>query len=248
VTVPRLDPKPLEPWALELLRQEFADGDPQTQAELARLVAVLRSLPEPPATPDLAREILARIAADGSRPRVVYGAFGALRRLARPEVAGLLAAGLAALFAAVLAPESTPSSLRVVPGATDEGLAMHARRRAPLIRPQYVTAALAQPAAVVAPRFRPERAPIDDSIDSRLDHQLNQLMLDPTAFAERLEQLAQRDQFIARLAARAAERGDAAEIAFRVRDSQHPLARQLVDRLLRATLVASVSPSLTPPR
>ena len=112
-----------------------------------------------------------------------------------------------------------------------------------MIRPQYVGAALAQTSAgVVFPRYRPERAPIEDSIDARLDHQLNQLMIDPTAFAQRLERLAQRDQFIARLAERAAERGDAAEIAFRVRESPHPLAGQLVERLLRATLVASVSP------
>ena len=242
MTVPRPDPKLLEPWALELLRQDFADGDPHTQDEVARLVAVLRSLPEPTPSPDLTRRILASVAAEGSRPRVVYGVFGALRRLSRPEVAGLLAAGIAALFAAVLAPESTPSTLRVVPASTGDATAMPARRRAPLIRPQYVTAALAQPAAVAAPRLRLERAPIPDSIDARLDHQLNQLMIDPTAFAERLEQLGQRDQFIARLAERAAARGDAPEIALRVRESSHPLAGLLVDRLLRATLVAAVSP------
>jgi len=241
VTVPRPDPNPLEPWALELLRQDFADGDPQTRDELARLVAVLRSLPEPTPSPDLTRQILAHVAAEGSRPRVVQGVFGALRRLSRPEVAGLLAAGIAALFAAVLAPESTPSTLRLVPASADASTS-HVRRRAPLIRPQYVTAALAQPDAVAALRVRPERVPIPDSIDARLDHQLNQLMIDPTAFAERLEQLGQRDQFIARLAERAAERGDAPEIALRVRESNHPLAGLLVDRLLRATLVAAVSP------
>lgn len=238
---PKPDPKPLEPWALELLRQNLADGDPQTQVELARLVALLRSLPEPTVSPDLAQRILARVAAERSQPRVVRGAFGALRRLSRPEVAGLLAAGIAALFAVVLAPDSTPSVLRASSESADSALATPARRRAPVIRPQYVTAALAQPSAgLVIPRFRSERSPIEDSIDARLDHQLNQLMLDPTAFALRLEQLAPRDQFIARLAERAAERGDAADIAFRVRESHHPLADQLVDRLLRATLIASV--------
>jgi hypothetical protein len=157
-------------------------------------------------------------------------------------VAGLLAAGIAALFAVVLAPESTPSTLRVVPTSTADASPMQARRRAPLIRPQYVTAALAQPAAVAVPGIRLGRAPIPDSIDTRLDHQLNQLLIDPTAFAQRLEQLGQRDQFIARLAERAAERGDAPEIALRVRESAHPLAGLLVDRLLRATLVAAASP------
>ena len=243
MSVPHSDPKPLEPWALELLRQDFADGDPQTQVELARLVALLRSLPEPTASPDLAQRILARVDADRSRPRVVRVAFGALGRLSKPEVAGLLAAGIAALFAVVLAPEFTPSELRVISGSADGMVATTPRRRGPVIRPQYVTAALAQPSAgIVVPRFRPERAPIEDSIDARLDHQLNQLMIDPTAFALRLEQLAQRDQFIARLAERAAERGDAVEIAMRLRETPHPLAGQLVDRLLRATLVASMSP------
>ena len=46
-------------------------------------------------------------------------------------------------------------------------------------------------------------------LTTRLDHQLNQLMMNPTAFAQRLEHVGQRDRFIARLAERAAERGDA---------------------------------------
>ncbi|MGH7337329.1 MAG: hypothetical protein ACREI7_07120 [Myxococcota bacterium] len=83
---------------------------------------------------------------------------------------------------------------------------------------------------------------MEEAFEARLDRQLNQLMIDPTAFSTRLEQIAQRDEFIARLARRAAERGDAPEIALRVRESAHPLATQIVDRLLRATLVASVSP------
>jgi hypothetical protein len=66
-------------------------------------------------------------------------------------------------------------------------------------------------------------------------------MIDPTAFLQRLDQIAQPEQFVARLTQRAAERGDAAEIAFRVRESSHPLAPQLFERLLRATLVASRS-------
>ena len=240
MSVARPDPKPLEPWALELLRQDFADGDPQTRDELARVVALLRSLPDPRPSPDFTERVLASVAAEGSRSRVVYAVFGAVRRLSRPEVAGLLAAGLAALYA-VVAPDSTPSVLRATPEVADP-IAWH--HRAPLIRPQYVSAALAQTSAAMPmpiPRFRPERAAIDDSLNSRLDHQLNQLMIDPTAFAERLAQLPQRDQFITRLAQRAAERGDAAEIAFRVRESAHPLAGQLTDRLLRATLIASVT-------
>jgi hypothetical protein len=243
VSVPHSDPKPLEPWAVELLRKDFADGDPEAQVELARVVALLRSLPEPMSSPDLVQQILERVAAEQSRPRVVHGVFGALRFLSKPQVGGLLAAGIAALYAVVLAPGSTPSVLRVSAESGDAAIAQPARRRAALIRPHYVTAALSQTSVPVpVPRFRPERAPIEDSIGARLDHQLNQLMMDPTAFAMRLAQLEQPDQFIARLADRAAERGDAAEIAFRVRESPHPLAGQLVERMLRAKLVASVSP------
>ena len=67
---------------------------------------------------------------------------------------------------------------------------MHPRRRRPtaLVRPQFVSA-LAQTAAA-APRFRLERAPIEEAFEARLDRQLNQLMIDPTAFALRLEQIA----------------------------------------------------------
>ena len=75
----------------------------------------------------------------------------------------------------------------------------------------------------------------------RLDHQLNQLMMNPTAFAQRLELIDQRERFIARLAERAAERGDATEIALRVRESPHPLAGVLVERLLGAQLGPELS-------
>ncbi len=244
---PRPDPKPLESWALELLRQEHGAADPQSQQELARLVALLRSLPEPERSPELSQRILARIAADESRPRVVHALFGAARYLTRPGVGAMLAAGIAALFVAALAPESVPSVLRSTPGVVAPNspniagaiTPERANHRRVLVRPQFVSVFAQAPAA--APRFRPERAPMDEAFASRLDHQLNQLMIDPTAFAQRLELVAQRDRFIARLADRAAERGDAPEIALRVRESQHPLASQLVDRMLRATLVAEVS-------
>ncbi len=252
MTVPHPDPKPLEPWAVELLRQEHAGDDPFTQQELARLVALLRALPDPTPSPDLAIRILAHVAARGSRPRVVHALFGAGRSLARPGAAAMLAAGIAALFAVTLSPESIPSVFRTgtgsavdTTGATQVTAAAARsgtlRRRPPVVRPHFVSAAFAQTPALGL-RIRPERAPMDEAFDARLDRQLNQLMIDPTAFAQRLELVAQRDQFIARLAERASERGDAPEIALRVRESQHPLAGQIVERMLRATLVAAVSP------
>jgi hypothetical protein len=233
VTLPPTHPKPLEPWALELLRQDPAGGDPRAQQELAQLVALLRALPDPGRSPDLTRRILEHVAEQESRSRVVRVAFGA---------ATALAAGIAALVAVVGPFESLPPILGNQPATQTAALEpLNSRRRpAALIRPQFVSA-FAQTAAA-APRFVDRApAPMEEAFEVRLDRQLNQLMIDPTAFAMRLEQIAQRDEFIARLAQRAAERGDAPEIALRVRESTHPLATQIVDRLLRATLVASVS-------
>jgi hypothetical protein len=243
VTAPRTHPKPLEPWALELLRQDQAGDDPRTQQELTQLVALLRALPEPERSPDLARRILEHLAEQESRPRVVRAVFGAARQLTQPGVAAMLAAGIAALVALAVSPEWLPAIFGAETGTLVAGtdpVSPTRRRPTVVVRPQFVSA-FAQTAAA-APRFRPDRAPMEEAFEARLDRQLNQLMIDPTAFAKRLELIAQRDEFIARLARRAAERGDAPEIALRVRESTHPLATQIVDRLLRATLVASVSP------
>ena len=243
MSVPHTHPKPLEPWALELLRQEPAGDDPRTREELAQLVALLRALPDPEPSPDLARRILEHVAEQASRPRVVHTVFGTARRLSRPGVAAMLAAGIAAFIALGGPPEWLPSIFGTEAGTLSAGpdpVSLTRRRPAVLVRPQFVSA-FAQTAAAV-PRFRPERVQMEEAFEARLDRQLNQLMIDPTAFATRLELVAQRDEFIARLARRAAERGDAPEIALRVRESTHPLATQIVDRLLRATLVASVSP------
>jgi hypothetical protein len=247
VTVPRNHPRPLEPWAIELLRQDRAGDDPDTEQELAQLVALLGALPDPEPSPDLTRRILERVAEQESRPRVVHAVFGAARRATRPAVAAALAAGIAAVATLVLSPESLPGIFATETGtpiavSEPDRVSPSPTRRRPtvLVRPQFVSA-FAQTAAA-APRIRLDRAPVDEVFEARLDRQLNQLMIDPTAFAMRLELIAQRDEFIARLAKRAAERGDATEIAFRVRESAHPLAGQIVDRMLRATLVASVSP------
>lgn len=256
MTNPRLDDQqPLEPWALDLLRQDFGSNppDPDAQQELAHLVSLLRCLPDPEPSPDLVGRVLEYVAEQQSRPRVVHVAFGVARRLASPAVAMTIAAAVATLFAITMSPGSLPSILRSG-DATDALNVADAtrsiataerpkpiRRFTTVIRPQLVSAVFAQ-APAAGPRVRLDRAPLEDAIYVSLDRQLNQLMIDPTAFAQRLERVAQRDQFIARLAERAAERGDAPEIALRVRQSPHPLASQVVDRLLRATLVASISP------
>lgn len=254
----RVDRLPaLEPWALDLLRQDPAESRSEVvpPEELARLVALLRSLPDPEPSSDLAQRVLEYVAEQRARPRFTRSVAAAIRRGSTPGAAFALAAAVAAVFALTVVPSSLPSLLRSGDPAWEiEPLAsssipiervaqpnpIHRRSTTP-VRPQFVSAVFAQTPAA-EPALRWDRAPMEEVFALRLDRQLNQLMIDPTAFAQRLERVAQRDQFIARLAARAAERGDASEIALRVRESSHPLASQLVDRLLRATLVASISP------
>jgi hypothetical protein len=250
LTDPRLDdPKLLEPWMLDQLQEDGSADDPDARQELARLVALLRSLPEPESAPDLSARVLAYVAQQESKPRVV-------RMLSsRPGSALLVAASVAALFAVTFAPETTPSVLRdtevrrptaPVPYASMQPT--RPRRRPIVVQPQWVVHTSSQtPSVMQAPPAAGPRAmgfyvPADQAFDHGLDHQLNQLMMNPTAFAQQLERVAQPNRVIARLARRAAERGDAPEIALRVRDSEHPLAGVLTERMLHATLVTEVRP------
>jgi hypothetical protein len=237
---------------MELLREDSGKHpDLHAAEELERLVALLRSLPDPEPPSDFARSVLDYVAAEEARPRVVRW-ISTVRTMRSPGSALAIAAAASILLAIALSPRSFDSVMRL--GAEPTEIAAlgpptsalpttpgAARRRSvPPVGPQFVSAVFAQ-APAAAPRLRLDRAPMEDAFALRLDSQLNQLMIDPTAFAQRLERMAQREQFMTRLAARAAERGDASEIALRVRRSPHPLAPQLVDRLLHATLVASIS-------
>ena len=250
----------LEPWAIELLRQQGLASDASARKELARVVALLRNLPDPGADPARAARVLQAVAERRSRAPVLHALFGAARRVATPPAALALAAAMAGLLAVTVAPGSLstllgggsePLEIAVTPQprVVAEAASRPAprpnpirRRSTPVIRPHLVNVSLFTPSPTDDPRLRYDRAPFEYAHDRGLDRQLNQLLIDPNAFAERLERVAQRDRFIARLANRAAERGDAPEIALRVRQSQHPLAGQLVESLLHATLVASVSP------
>jgi len=148
----------------------------------------------------------------------------------------------------------------VASGAVADGSVPVVRRPAParrpsatVVHPQFVSFMNAYPQVHgpegPTPRIRLGRPGVDGlerldrRFDDRLDRQLNRLLLDPTAFYERLDGVARRDAVIARLANRAARRGDAAEIAMRLRQTDHPLSEQMVSRLLRASLVEYVSPS-----
>lgn len=244
---------PLEPWALEL---EGSAADSPTCRELSRVVALLRSLPEPEASPDLTERVLARVAGERARPRGVRRLWSAAPA-GSPRFGLALAAGIAGLVAVSVAPERLPLTSwfggPLAPAAAPPSLQMAAptaaggsairvssrpsrirRSSAAVLQPQFVSLYAPEP----APRVAFERSSYDEAFERHLDQQLNRLMLDPTAFAQRLEQMPQRDGFIARLSDRAAQRGDAPEIALSVRRSSHPLAGQIVNRMLRATLVA----------
>lgn len=246
---------PLEPWALDLLEESDGSSDPKARQETERVVALLRDLESPAADSERADRLMQALAGQTARPNVIHAAFGAARRAFRPPIALALAAGMAGLFAVVVAPERFPflqptgeplgeaTTQQIATTEAAQPAREPVRRRAtPVIRPRLVNASALAPSSVSAPAARFDRSFYETSYDRGLDRQLNLLMIDPDAFAVRLERIAQRDRFIARLAERAAERGDAPEIALRVRQSRHPLAGQLVDRLLRSNFVASVSP------
>lgn len=252
---------PLEPWALDLLNGSSDTDDTKARQETERIVALLRNLESPEADPERADRVIRALAEQATRPNVLRAAFGAARLVSRPPVALALAAGMAGLLAIAVAPGTLPflqsadeAATATTPATgTPERVATNPldtpvrsepirRRTTPVIRPQLVNVSGFSSSSVSPGPDRYDRAPYESSYDRGLDRQLNQLMIDPHAFAVRLETIGQRDRFIARLAERAAERGDAPEIALRVRQSRHPLAVRLVDRLLRSTFVATVSP------
>lgn len=255
---------PLEPWALDLLNESSDTADPTSRQETERIVALLRSLESPEIDPERANRLILALAEQTARPNVIRAAFGAVRYVFRPPVALALAAGVAGLLAITVAPGTLPflqtvdDTMTTATTATgvSERIAASSpetphrsepvrRRTTPVIRPQLVNVSGFSPSSGSATPDRYDRPSYEASYDRGLDRQLNQLMIDPHAFAVRLEGIGQRDRFIARLAERAAERGDAPEIALRVRQSRHPLAGQLVERLLRSTFATSVS---RPPR
>jgi hypothetical protein len=263
----RIDGTSLEPWALELLENSNAASDPNAREETARVVSLLRGLEEPTQDPERVDRVIQALAEQRARPKLVRAAFGAVRRALQPPVALALAAGMAGLLAITVAPGmlpllgsgelgsgeelgsnegpadiAPPTRIASSPSAHETRPKPVRRRPTPVIRPQLVNVSAFSPSSAMAPNLGYDRAPLESAYDRGLDRQLNQLMIDPDAFARRLERVRQRDRFIARLADRAAQRGDAPEIALRVRQSRHPLAGQLVDRLLRSTIVASVSP------
>lgn len=265
--IPRT-PGSLEPWQIEL---EAEARDRREHEELRAVVSLLRGLPDPEPPDDLVPRVLERIAAREARPSVVRATFRAARALVEPRAALALAAGVAGLlaFAALqgiplsgFPGADEPASVRIAlsgtqadeTGTVADGAVPRVHRPAParwpsatVVHPRFVSFLSSYPQAPT-PQIRLGEpageglARLDRHFDNHLDGQLNRLLLDPLAFCKRLEGVSRRDAVIARLADRAARRGDATDIAMRVRQIDHPIGRQIADRLLRAALVQYVSP------
>jgi hypothetical protein len=233
------------------------DGGPETrigesasvEAELRAVASLLRSLPDPEPPADLADRVIERVTSEQRRTGLVRGAF---RHLGQPRTAAALAAGISALV--LVTAVQNGSIGRLGPAASDVVASRQSAFAAgghPALLTRRPAAWASGAAATGSPAFfasdshhsHPSLAPTYSvpPLDRRLDRQLDQLLLDPDAFLRRLERVFERDRFVSRLANRAARRGDSVNVALRVRSAGHPLASELVEEFMRASLVESVS-------
>jgi len=225
-----------------------ADGsDPASERELRAVASLLRGLPEPEPPEQLTERVMSRVRAREARPRVVRIAF---RRLAEPAVASALAAGVGCLLlVGVLQQDVLPGvdaeitvSLPWLSGPVAGDPTLRSRRPS-TASPSSATAAgpvafFAGPQAHLLGALAPNRR--TSAMDRGLDHQLNLMLLDPDAFFQRLDRVTARERYLARLADRAAQRGDSAEVALRLRATRHPMVDPVVDRFLNASLAEYV--------
>jgi hypothetical protein len=222
--------------------------DPEALHELRSVVALLRALPDPAPPADLSERVLAHIDAQES---------SSWRRILRtgvtPVLGSALAAGVAGLmFFNVLrpvAPESGAAWRDPVVAMASQPATLSSAETAVPSRTRPPTAAALSSAAVVTPQLvyfggkslpeaTPEFASLSSNvIDRGLDRQLNLMLLDPGAFFRRLETVRDRDRFVARLAARASRRGDAPQLALRLRPVAHRFAQTTSDQFLKASLI-----------
>lgn len=205
------------------------------ERELRAVAALLHSLPDPEPEGDLAARVMARIEAGEARPRTLRGAF---RRAAQPRFAAALAAGLSCLLLVTAVRDGRIGSGGVEPAVSPVRVASATHAKAGGGVPAFFQGGSATPlSAGLAPVLGGE----ETALDQQLDRQINYLLLDPEAFFTRLESVYARDRFMARLAERAARRGDSAQLAMRVRSADHPLADPLAEQFLRASLVEYVA-------
>jgi len=232
-------------------------SDPAAERELRAVATLLRGLPDPEPPQEIFDRVMAEVARREARPRVIQ----LFAQMSQPMVATALAAGVSCivLFGAVqsgvlgigtsppapaVAATDTlqPSVARMVAIGTEQRATPPAR---PLV-PSYVSAAAIAPqmTAHLSPRPRKREAAtaithsirFEELLDLGLDAQLNRLLLDPPGFYERIQMVRDQDRFIDRLADRAVRRGDAAQLALRLRQRAptHPDTARFAERFLQA--------------
>jgi hypothetical protein len=233
--------------------ESFATGRGDTPSgdelrELRQVVSLLRGLPDPEPPEGLAARVMERVEEIESRPW-----YGALRSGVAPVIGSALAAGVAGvLFFSALQPgplESArpiaraegPAAQRVVRAETVASGAVRRGRRPspsplPFAGPHGVSFEQEAPLPV-EPLFAPPRARQASAIERSLDHQLNRMLLDPFAFFQRLERVRDPERFVARLANRAAQRGDSAEVGLWLRAFPHRSAQPVSEQFFRAAQV-----------
>jgi hypothetical protein len=232
------------------LEHEPSDLDARSAEEtqeIAALVSLLRSLPEPEPEADLTARVMAAVRQIEERPRIVR-LFESIRR---NEASALIAAGIACLavgigLGGIRAPSEAERRIVATPEPTVTAAlpAQPPARRSGAAGP--VGYAGVMPVGYGVPLFGgPVPAPMLPSVsrpnlnpmDRHLDTELNALQLDPDAYLLRLERVRERERFVQRLAERAARRGDAAQVALRVRVVPHEYTSSMVEQFLHASLV-----------
>jgi hypothetical protein len=220
--------------------------DPYAGPETARLLALLRSLPDPPVPSGLSERVMAEVRRREAQPRVLRAAF---RATSQPLSAMALAASLAclAVFVGVrggLAPAATPEPRPLTPSvARPIGVAEAVFDRNPGPVPL-----VADPVGLFTGEPTPSHQAfppltgVDDVVARRLDHQLNRLLLDPKTFYRQIERHRSAELLMARLADRAAERGDAIPVALRLRETapHEATTDRFVEQLFGAVLERSL--------
>lgn len=233
----------------ESVAAQIGDTPPGDELrELRQVVSLLRGLPDPEPPEGLTARVMERVEEIETRPW-----YGALRSGVAPVIGSALAAGFAGvLFFAALQPgplESARPIARVEGSAAPrmvraEPLASGAARRVrrpspsplPFAGPHFVSFAQQAPLSV-EPSLAPPRARQASAIERSLDHQLNRMMLDPFEFFQRLERVRDPERFVSRLANRAAQRGDSAEVGLWLRAFPHRSAQPISEQFFRAAQV-----------
>lgn len=219
---------------------------PTEERELQALVSLLQQLRDPEPPEGMHDRILAAVAEQKARAPISF------RRVA-PWAGSALAAGLAAfaVFASIpelpsLTPDAppalVPSVARPVANATTMGAREEALRRPMLSAVAPVVVAKRDlgflgpgpPAALPSLDGRPMTPDTAQIFERRLDHAINRLLLDPANFFEMLGRRRDRDRLVAQIAERAAQRGDAVEVALQLRQLApgHPIGMRMTEALL----------------